>query len=375
MSSPAVESQARRYLRFFPAWMRADRGEEAVGLVLDQLPDDVDRLPLRAKADLVRAGLHARRRGRPPLRVWRTVCGRPTTWTNRDAAVPVEWRPWLITAVQQRSLVWRVAFIGDPSNLLYMAPFWWWLLRDAPAPGITPYLFLGALALVTWLLSGIGFMVFRRRVWRARLLQSNGLDDAGRPLPPSLVTTMWVRPGVRNARVAPALGAAAVGAAIAVPFVVGWLSDQPLMRHSGSVEVCGAVIALSALASVCWVAWRARRIDRTPSAWSRPDTGWGQFLALTIGAGALAGATTTVLAGMYIYMLEVRPILCASVPVAATSGAVAVMAVERVVGRPVGVWDLSPSSAPRQLVRRLQDLPRPPQSPQSPQSPDRPALG
>ena len=92
--SRSLEQQARRYLRLFPEWMREVRGEEAVGLVLDQLPADRDRLPLRSKVDLVRAGLHARRKGTPPPWVLRTASRAPGTWPGRGAAVPAAWRPW-----------------------------------------------------------------------------------------------------------------------------------------------------------------------------------------------------------------------------------------------------------------------------------------
>lgn len=65
-----VEAQVRRLLRAWPAFDRADRGDEIVATTLDLVPPGARRLPLRLAASLFVGGLRARHRARPPVWAW-----------------------------------------------------------------------------------------------------------------------------------------------------------------------------------------------------------------------------------------------------------------------------------------------------------------
>lgn len=62
-----AERQARRLMVAYPWRVRAEQGDEIVGTVLDDLPSDARRLPVRTMVDLVRGGWRVRSRRRPPL--------------------------------------------------------------------------------------------------------------------------------------------------------------------------------------------------------------------------------------------------------------------------------------------------------------------
>ena len=116
----------------FPAWLRETRGEEAIALVLDLAPANETSLPLRSRLDLIRAGLHARRVGTPPLGVWQAVA-----WAhrrNRSGMVPDQWRPWLLDGLGRQGFLLRLALLRSivamgPSFGLSMA--WWSFSRAA----------------------------------------------------------------------------------------------------------------------------------------------------------------------------------------------------------------------------------------------------
>jgi hypothetical protein len=172
---PAVEAQARRYLALFPAWLRPTRGEEAVGLVLDLLPPDAEHLPWRSKLDLVRAGLHARRVGTPPVWVRSRVI-----YANRGGSpVPAVWLPWLSTFVQQR---WFPARVGASKALVVFGP---------------QTLLWSSIWSLGWALLGlVGLIVLdavvatlRGRRLREAVCTTNGLAEDGRMRPPNEVAT------------------------------------------------------------------------------------------------------------------------------------------------------------------------------------------
>lgn len=288
----SAEQQARRYLRLFPEWMREIRGEEVVGLVLDQLPADVDHLPLRSRMDLVRAGLHARRTGTPPPWVLRTASRAPGTWPGRGAAVPAAWRPWLIARLRHRGFVWQCAFMPDLSSaptLVVLAALWtadW----GAAAFGI-----MAVVATGMWLLRGIGFLLFRRTIWRARLTAANGLDLDGIPLPPGEVAMGWNKPAMANVWVLPFAVATTVTAGAAP---VGWMILASGSAAPSAVQPWGwsvALVVLGVVMACTWVGILVRRLDPgTPPAGGGPCTDGGHNLAETLARGLLHGAVLDV---------------------------------------------------------------------------------
>lgn len=363
MTVAAVEVQARRYLRLFPAWMRTDRGEEAVSLVLDQLPADAERLPVRSKVDLVRAGLHARRRGTPPVRVRRIVLRTPSKWVGDAGAVPVEWRPWLISALQTRTLEWRCAFTGNPYGLVAFAPMvisypsWLWITI--------------AFAACLWLVNGVGWFVFRRRTWRQRVLMANGLGDDGRPLPPGEVAVIWTRAVIDNVWIVPGAIAAATGAVAGTP--ISWLalrSGAPARVLDGDPMVALGLVAVVSCAAAWWTSRQVRRArgpeptPATPPVVERTTPFVGCIAAgLSLGGIAAFGAVSAALSlGWHAGAL-------AAVPLAGATLLAVVLGAERRVGRRIGLWEVRPWLAPQRIVRRVRDLPPPPAEP------DRPAFG
>ncbi len=357
-----VEAEARRYLHLFPEWLREVRGEEAVGLVLDQVPADVERLPLRSRLDLVRAGLHARRRGTPPLRVWSAVStARRPDWAGRGPAVPLEWRPWLVTKLRRRSFAWQCAFWGNG---------WFWIYSFFLALNLTRAwngtelaIVLSAGVLFT-ILSCAWFLVFRRRTWRAALLAANGLGDDGRPLPPGEVTVAWVKPTFQNVWVQPFAVAATVGS-LSAPITWVALDDPPLDGGFRSTAWTIAAFAAIVLGVVVWTKARVRGIGAEPAGGAGPLTRRADLLAAVVYGGA-AGASAGFCTAIAAIMMRIHPVVVLAPFVGSGLALVIVVSVERSVGRPLGSWDVLARQGPQQVVRRLDDLPPPPQRPDTP---------
>lgn len=253
-----AEAQARRYLRWFPGWMRADRGEEAVGLVLDLLPPGAERLPLRARIDLVRAGLHARRVGIPPVKVWwSVVSARPQ---GRTRPVPPPWRPWL--AAWLSSPRWRHRFAAIsalPTGALMLGLVVFALTgSERLGPILLPTFLTGTAVVGGWR---------QGEQWRATVSVVNGLDPVTLGLlPDGTRRPVVVAPGTRDGR--------AVGR---VDAVLGW---------------CAAVLAASAL-------WWA-------TGWDASAFGGGEAVAGLVVGGIVAGtAAATVM--MSARTLAARP--------------------------------------------------------------------
>jgi hypothetical protein len=362
--SRSLEQQARRYLRLFPEWMREVRGEEAVGLVLDQLPADRDRLPLRSKVDLVRAGLHARRKGTPPPWVLRTASRAPGTWPGRGAAVPAAWRPWLIARLRHRSFVWQCAFMPDLTSaptLILLAVMW------SPDWGAAAFGIMAGVAVGTWFLRGVGFLVFRRSIWRARLTSANGLDPDGVPLPPGEVAVGWNKPAMRNVWVLPFAVAVTV-TACAAP--VGWMvlasgSKAPSAVHPWEWSV--GLVALGLAVACTWAVILVRRLDPSaPPAGGGPCTDGGHNLAETLALGLLHGAVLDVVVVVPGVGAGLHASFALVAPLAALVATLVVAGAQRSLRRAIGAWDLLPGARPQPIVRRLEDLPPPPGKPDTP---------
>lgn len=361
--APEVEAEARGYLRWFPEWLRDVRGEEAVGLVLDQLPPDAEHLPLRFRLDLIRAGLHARRRGAPPMRVWGAVSSaRRSKRSGRGASVPIEWRPWLVTKLRRRSFAWQCAFWGDG---------WLWIYSMFLALNATRAWDGGELAIAL----GIGlmlttfscawFFLFRRKAWRAELLAANGLGEDGRPLPPGEVGVVWVKPTFQNVWVRPFAIAATV-ASLAAPItwaVLGkdFVADETFRPTSWTIATSIAVVAVS----VAWTRARVRRVGAEPTGGTGPLTRRDDLLLAVVYGGA-ASACAGFCAGIIVLMMRMHTGVLLAPLVGSVISLGILLGVERSVGRPLGSWDVVPGQGPQQVVRRVEDLPPPPEFPDTP---------
>ena len=362
MADP-LEREARKYLRLFPEWMREVRGEEAVGLVLDQVPAGASSLPWRSKADLVRAGLHARRRGTPPWRVRQQVAqARSANWNGRGAAVPLAWRPWLITMLRRRSFPWRCAFRIDPNDLysviilsaLYVgdaggAILWW-----------APLTFVALIVL-----RGIWFLVFGHRRWRARLAATNGLDPVGRPLPPNELAVVWVKPTMPNRLVGAYARGALVGALVGGP--VAWRVLAPPADHHPPVPAHPASWSLAVVAVALVAGWCAAnlllgRVDEGRGAVDGPNVPGGPHGErwVTVASGLILGGVLGFAGGLVGRIAWLDPFVLAAAPLGVAVAVLGFRRYERRLGRPLGVWDICPDTAPQRVVRRLDDLPSPP---------------
>lgn len=362
MTSSDAEASARRYLRLFPEWMRDVRGEEVLGLVLDQVPAGATSLPLRSKADLVRAGLHARRRGTPPLRVWSTVAsgGRGL---RRPPTVPLEWRPWLVTRIPKRGFAWQCALVADG----WLWPYSMILALNLTRGPSAVDLAIGiVVALVLMVFSGAWFLAIRRKAWRERLLAANGLGEDGRPLPPDQVTVSWRPPAFQNVWVRPFAAAAAAGTAVGP---ITWLAmaEAPLDGFrpvSWTIAACALVV----LAIVAWTRAHLRGVGQQPAGGEGPPTRRADLLLASV-FGVAAGAGIAFCVAMVGMMAALQPAIVLAPIAGALAGVGMVLTVERAVGRPLGSWDLLPGQRPQQFVQRLDELPPPPRGP------DKPAFG
>jgi hypothetical protein len=336
---PAVEAQARRYLALFPAWLRPTRGEEAVGLVLDLLPPDARRLPLRSKLDLVRAGLHARRIGTPPVWVWSQV----VFGERSPRPVPAAWLPWLSIAVRRRAFpalvgAGKALILFGPQTLLWVSIWGHWMA----AAGLLLLIALDALA-----------ATFRGRRLREKVCAANGLGPDGRMRPPGEVATRWRTGSVRNQpMVRPLLLAAGASILAGLPMTLVWSHDHiDASSLRAMIAIAAIVTAWAALAG-----WRALR-----RAWSGA-AGWPLAERQAVGlvsAEAMARLADgmALAVGVAIAWGSAWVAVGIGAPVAAVApGAVLLLAglilagAQRRAGRTLGLWDAVPQWAPQVIV-------------------------
>lgn len=357
MTMPTVETQARRYLRLFPAWMRDVRGEEAVGLVLDQIPAGAARLPVRSRIDLVRAGLHARRVGRPPWKVRHSVAY--ATPSSGRGVVPPEWRPWLLAGLPRRSFALGFAVERTWSVFLMLAVF-----GAMPSGGGSWRPWYAVPALVLWAL-GIGWSTLRSDRWRATLYVRNGFQPDGTPLLANSACDQWTDPLVPNAWMLPAL-VAGTGVWFAAA-VAGW----PAFGSPGD-GILLFWLGVAAL-TVMWLAvvdnlirWRTdpRRAVPPVVAGAPPRGRSVGVVALSLLSSAVAVVIVvgvTLIAGVLGLAGLARWVLVAS-------GVIVIVRwhqAERSQQRVLGLWDLFPATGPV-YVRSVVLLPQPPDVPTPP---------
>jgi hypothetical protein len=328
-----AERQARRLLWLLPLWMRAERGEEAVGLILDLLPQGAARLPLRVRYDLVRAGLHARRRGTPPWWVWFDVMG--ASKHNRAGTVPAVWRPWLTSRINQRrfGLMWaafRVMPALLPLTVVMFSDGGWEVGR------VNLALIVGAM-LIAWL----GFS----GRWRRVLRHKNGLGTDGRPVPAAHAElTEWLAacPNL------PLRFFAWIGALVSGVILAGELLShgKPLVRWAGAWSLLALAVPI-ALAVLCVQRQPRPRMDGPARILERPA--WSKATADPV-AWCLVGLVPTELLVAAAIDGAVGSI---TAPAAALLAFLVMVALdrrrERRLGRGLGVWEVVPSLGPRPM--------------------------
>lgn len=348
----SAEDQARQYLRLFPTWMRADRGEEALGLTLDQLAPGATALPLRSKLELARAGLHARRRGTPPLSVWGRLC-----WSGgwqRDPAVPVQWRAWLGTVIMTRWIT--VAYALTRVSFVLVYPVMQVLL---PREGGEYWYVAGP---IVWAVFGFGCWALGRKRWRSRVLHANGFDQDGRPLPPHEVGFGWSRQTVPNVWVVPSLAGFALVGAVYGP--IAWVQADAATHGPALLT---SLLVVAAVASGVGVA-RARLADVAsgPPTMTMVVKSDRVRCALSAATGACVGVLWAWLVAALANVAGVHLVVAFAGPLAAVAVIMLALRAERSLGRRVGEWDLHPAWAPQLVERPMRDLPRPPAGPSTP---------
>ena len=325
------EAQARRLLAWFPALLRATRGEEAVALVLDLLPPGADRLPWRARLDLVRAGLHARRLATPPFRVWYTVVTADDR--GRGGVIPDIWRPWLADRLQRRAFtLWCLTLLMAP----YLA-FIGWIAAPSASDG-GRFLPVFVASLLTFQASS--WLVFGRRRWRRALEDRNGITGDGHLLPADSVEVAWTKPRLANLDLVHVAG---LFAAVAAVNVVGWsLTDGVHPTHLIPAP------AFLWVTTSAYVGLRLRHLALRPDRFvasvaplTRPV--FVAFAAIALSAQFLCSAIAQ--AG------ESSTASLVLLPIATAAGVLALVArlVGREEGRRMGLWDAWPGCGPKPL--------------------------
>jgi hypothetical protein len=332
-----LERRCRFLLRAWPWRDRWERGEELVGTMLDVSDENRTWPSPTMAADMVVAGIRARRRRRPP---W-TVRVQLTT----RARIDHRWHEWMLDRLLAPGWRRRMAMANARYVLTYMlvmralfGPF------ERPRP-IIAALTVGMLALILV----VGFLIAG---WdRARILNHNGYALEGSP--PRLVSRLvWMEQGERiaNVRLAP------VVAAVSLPlFLVGRALAVFLLSPTGRLDfrfsqplVISLTIGLFALSSWWTVVHRIPAGDpgrptRWPGRWSLPAAAIAVVIEVIVLLVAPMGALG--LAGGVLGLM----------PAAATF---VLLREERRIGRTVGLWDVVPRLAPR-TVARIGPLPLP----------------
>lgn len=340
----------------FPAWIRADRGEEAIGVVLDQVPAGARRLPVRSVADLVRAGLHARRRAIPPLPVlWEVLIADAR---NRRGLVPELWRPWLHAWL--RDPHWKRRYVSlTVVGLIGGLCLLWPLLafsNDGWVSALVNIAMWGGVIAV--MQSG------RAQRWRWLIALRNGFVPSDlRSFPAEATTVGVVRPLVPNWRarsvaLVVAGGASAIVAANAVATAV--LRPIGFGSQSTGPSISIAIAEVVAV-FVLFVRPTLRRIGSTDGARPAPPdealmvdrartratriawAGVGAFLVAVTGWSAVIDGPTAA-------------ILPLGLGAAAWLEVVVVHRREARLGRALGMWEVWPALGPQPFLLVREDV-------------------
>jgi hypothetical protein len=360
-----AEVQARRYLALFPAWLRPTRGEEAVGLVLDLLPPDAQRLSWRSKLDLVRAGLHARRVGTPPISVLLTALNARQVHAQ---PVPEAWRPWLAGWLSSRR--WRAAYLFNVGILVSVPSLLAVGFAAVATGGLDSTLVSSILnSAVPVILLAVSFSAaMASEPWRTAAARASGIDLATGGLRTPADEVAIAPPSVPNVRLSPALAWGAAGAA-AVSLLAASLAlfGANVARPAGPVPAAAFGALLVASFGGPLVLVLRRRLGRVADLPPPPLSGrtieerpW-ERRARRRGWWVMAGVV-----GVGLWWLSsmgwmvVGLAACTACFLAAS--ALLVRGAERRRGRPVRTWEVVPSLGPRPVWVGVADLPPPPSS-------------
>lgn len=320
----------------FPAWLRQTRGEEAIALVLDLAPPNATSLSAGSRIDLIRAGLHARRVGTPPLGVWSAV-----TWArrrNRSGMVPDQWHPWLLDGLGRRGFLVRLALLR---SIVGMGPFFVLLMAgDGHVSRVRHQLLVGVAVVV-----GLACLVvvFQGRSWRRELYLKNGYGEDGVRFDDPRIQLDYYLPQVSNLPVEP-FGWATALVGVALVGTAGWkrgFSEIALKAPSTRVLV---VTLLAMLLLAALVRSSLRRVATNPATTVVAMDGWGNRARVVgvpaaFGLGlwwfstALPDAAMTMTVGFAMVFLGVAM-------------ALSVRMAGRRLQRAVGIWDMFPSLGP-----------------------------
>lgn len=247
-----LDAQARRWLWTFPGWTRGTAGEEAVGIVIDLCPPRTTKLSVASRVDLVRAGLHVRRREIPPWRVWSTVLDAHPR--NRAGTVPERWRPWLIRRLPTASFLWWCAALR-PLPILAIFAFIMVVAGSGVGSGPDMSAFLWG-ALAVYPLAVLAYVVVQGPGWRRTLRDRNGLDAQCRPLGSDQVAVTMFEARVPN--VGAALPLAAGAAAVVFASLVN-VADVGLATSGIPGSWPTLRILVSLFAPSLWAVWWGTR--------------------------------------------------------------------------------------------------------------------
>lgn len=346
----SAEDQARRLLWLFPGWMRADRGEEAVGLVLDQLPAGATGLPARSRWELARAGLHARRRGTPPLTVWFEATRADPR--NRRGLVPEPWQPWLRHWV--RDPRWRFRFVSSRMTAFILVLLFLW-----PAGLSSDQSLVSTLVnVLVWAVVWVAFQRSRAPRWRWAVALRNGLVPGDlRPLPADVTQRGFERPRFADR---PALGPLVVITALAVVLLganlvlTGVVSPD---QRGPSGPTVGFLVALAQASVVLALVLRQtlRRVGAAEvAAPHAPESSamvaplWSRSTRIIAAVAAAFALMWT--AGLLLVAGSSGAVMVGAVALGAGAETVAVARRQRQVGRRLGMWEVWPSTGPQPLL-------------------------
>jgi hypothetical protein len=208
MTTTATQGDRRLRLlaRAYPAWWRAERGDELVGTIRELL-DDGARLGWSLALDIVLGGLRTRLREHPPLGAW-------LAYALLDRSLPERWRPWMRRDLLGRGYVVRLAV----SQLQWMLPILIVLLPARPGEGLLPPRWFITMLVITLLLD-VAFAPARRR----RALKRHGFSPDGRDLRPlGPPAEAWPTPVVRPHEIYRVTPWLITGGAVGVLLAVLW---------------------------------------------------------------------------------------------------------------------------------------------------------